>query len=164
MIYETGVCRPTRRQVQLIRSCADDSFCQTAPADFGDVPLPSGYAFEPRELTALSLKNVEPHNDPWVGALRQGDGIDGPEGRRALFWLLSDPKVPLYLQVGTMSHTLYRGGWVLFDDRILHGVYCSRKWFGLSYQLRPKIGDVLGDLLTPAQVRAQVDSLLLEAH
>lgn len=142
MIFETGYLPPTKRQLQLIREHADESFCNTVPAGFGAVPIVPGFeiACPP---TPLSLSYVEPHDDPWVGDTRHDDGnlvygIDGPADRRAIFWLLATAKFnqPI-IQVGTMAHRLLLGHWVMFDDRILHSVFSRRKWWGLAYQLRP---------------------------
>lgn len=138
MIYDTGTLLPTKEQLKLIREFADDSFCQSVPETFGRVPLIEGYAYCARELTALTLKNVEPHDDPWVGHHEDGDGDDGPEGRRAMFWVLAIAgDGAMHFQCGTKATRMTRGSWVLFDDRILHGVYSEKKWFGLAWQLRP---------------------------
>ena len=136
MIFDAGSLTPLKRQVALIKEYADESFCTNVPEDFGPVPLIAGYTFCQRELTALSLKNVEPHDDPWVGDHQDDDGEDGPDGRRAMFWILKAPE-DLFLQCGTMSSRMKSGSWVMFDDRILHGVYSTKKWFGLAWQLRP---------------------------
>lgn len=137
MIEQTGILLPTKQQLKLIRASADESFCATCPDDFGDIPIFAGFR-RACALTALALKNVEPHNDPWVGDDSFHDGEDGPEHRRAVFWVLHLPKYEhLHVQVGNSAVRLSAGGWILFDDRLIHGVYSQKKWFGLAYQLRP---------------------------
>jgi hypothetical protein len=150
MIYESGHQKPTKRQLAHVREEADDSFCQTPSSERFDyaIPCPPGYTFEENTVTLLSLKNVEPHEDPWVGSIPSyvGDHVlppgwthDGPEGRRAMFWVVDLPKFhELFLQCGAQAKRMRAGDWVVFDDRVLHCVLSTRKWYGCAYQLIPR--------------------------
>lgn len=149
MIYESGFHAPSRRQIAHLREEADESFCQTPVSERFDynIPCPAGYAFDPKTVTLLTLKNVEPHDDPWVGAEPYSRGIDqpppgwahdGPVDRRAVFWVVHLPKYhELFIQVGTMAKRMRAGSYVVFDDRVLHCVLSTRKWYGCAYQLVP---------------------------
>lgn len=151
MIYESGHQKPTSAQLAYVRSEADESFCSSASSEFDmRIPCPTGYVFDPRTITLLTLKNVEPHDDPWVGADAPGWNrgredpppgwtYDGPVNRRAMFWVVSLPRFQeLFLHVGTMAKRMRAGDWVMFDDRILHSVISNRKWYGCAYQLTPE--------------------------
>ena len=123
---------PTVAQRKYLRKWADNSFCVTAPDDFG-VPEVRGYKPDPGTITALSLKNVQPHDDPWVGKQPEPEGDD----RRSVFWLVDFPENEiLYLQVGTEFKAMRRYEYVVFDDSVLHSVQANRKWWGVAYQLR----------------------------
>lgn len=138
MIFTSGFLPPTREQVRSIKKHADESFCSTVPETFGLVPTHDGYSFSHRELTALSLSYVEAHQDPWVSDHRDGDGEDGPDKRRAIFWLLDTAEGnSVILHAGTRMMRMKPGDFVVFDDSIMHSVYSPRKWWGLAYQLRP---------------------------
>jgi hypothetical protein len=132
MILETGTQHPTSRQRRILRDIADDSFTRTLPDDFGVVPCGSKWKHDRTTGIALSLKNVQPHTDDWVGS--------GPLPRRyaAVFWLVEMPKFEdLILQVGTMAERMRPGDFVVFKDNVLHGVFAIRKWRGCAYQVRP---------------------------
>lgn len=139
MITQTGFQHPTALQRKQVRAAADDSFCAVMPADFDlRIPCQSGYVFDPRTLTALTLKNVTPHTDCWVGDNHPADGEDGPARRLALFWLVDiAPHQSLHFMCGDSAHEMRAGAFVVFDDRIHHCVLSTRRWFGLAYQLRP---------------------------
>jgi hypothetical protein len=149
MIYESGHHAPTRQQIAHVRDQADESFCQTPSGTFDfNIPCPAGFSFDRSTVTLLTLKNVEPHDDPWVGATPHwqrgseepppGWTYDGPVERRAMFWVVDLPKFhDMFLQVGLVAKRMRAGDWVMFDDRILHCVLSSRKWYGCAYQLMP---------------------------
>lgn len=151
MIYESGHLKPTRSQVTYLRVYADESFCETPDGRFDyNIPCPEGYEFDESTVTLITLKNVEPHDDPWVGMDPPGWNrgqedpptgwtYDGPVDRRAVFWVADLPRhQELFLHVGTMAKRMRAGDWVIFDDRILHSVISNRKWYGCAYQLIPK--------------------------
>jgi hypothetical protein len=146
MIYSEGFLLPTAAQVRLVREHADGSFCRTVPQsfDFMNVPpLPEGYAFDSETFTALKLKNVEPHNDTWVGGLPAGVDTsgweDGPPSRRAVFWIIDMARHShLHIQCGAFSSRMRKGSWVLFDDSVLHCVVSDRTWYGLACQVALK--------------------------
>lgn len=141
MIYTTGNHKPSAKQIKTVRCNANGSFTGTVQDDFGmpehRLPIPSGYAFSPGTITALTLKNVEPHTDPWVGHYGKGwRTTDGPYDRRALFWITSLPRYKrVDFQCGNAAVKLSMGDFVIFDDRIMHCVLSTAKWHGVAVQI-----------------------------
>lgn len=147
MIFETGHLMPTLEQIAHVKRVADDSFCSnTCEAFNARNPIPKEYIIASPGI-ALRLRNVEPHEDPFVG--------DDPEprARRALFWLIDAPKSrsmkkfdqttlnDVWFGCGADLHRMKVGDWVLFNDAKKHFVMSDRIWRGAAWQLRiaPKI-------------------------
>jgi hypothetical protein len=126
---------PTMAQVKEARATADDTFCTSASKEFA-LHLPTFDGWVPDQNSTpvlLSLANVEPHDDPWVGHWQ-----DEPSERRAFFWVLSVPKdANAWLGVGDKHTRLRKGTFVVFDDSVTHWVMSSKKWFGAAWQLVP---------------------------
>lgn len=138
MIYHRGKFLPTPAQRKSIRECADGSFCAVVPSDFGPLPEHPDYLVDRKTITALECVCVTPHDDGWMGDAEPGDGGNGPEGRRAIFWVVDAPAHhSIYLQVGHDFEQMQVGDWVVFDDRVLHCVVSTRKWRACAYQVRP---------------------------
>lgn len=123
----------------MLRESADESFCRTVPPlfDFKNLPpLPAGYVYDHETVTALTLKNVEPHTDSWVGRNPLVNGDDGPPSRRAVFWVLDCPRHKvMHLQCGNFSTRMLRGHWVIFSDEIMHSVISDCRWYGVAMQI-----------------------------
>lgn len=134
MIYEEGNHRILTKDRKAIVEVADESFCRTAP-DTVVVPEFEGWERVPGTLTALKLKAVEPHVDPWVGDSPEPDGDD----RRAVFMVVKGPKQGyVHLQAGLDATRMSEGDFVLFDDRVMHSVVATHTWVGIAWQLRRK--------------------------
>ena len=134
MIFETGTQHPTPAQRRMVREIADDSFTTTLPQDFGSVPCGGAWRHDATTGIALRMRCVEPHQDDWVGAGKK------PRRYAAVFWLVDMPKFEdLILQVGTVSHSMRPGDFVVFKDSVLHSVFAKRVWRGCAYQVRPNV-------------------------
>lgn len=143
MIHDKGNLRPSLEQVAHACRTADDSFCQKSKPEFNvDIPKIDGFEYA-GDAVLLRLRNVEPHNDPWVS-----NGND-PRVRRAVFWLLhisggknqnrgyNQTKLDdVWLGCGKDKIKMRVGDWVLFDDSKDHWVMSDHIWRGASWQLR----------------------------
>lgn len=136
MILETGFLRPTREQIQHLRKNADESFCATSSENFvrAGFPLTYGWINAESTVTLLKLKNVEPHDDPWVSR-----GAE-PRARRSIFWLMEGGQTHsgegIFFGCGRTSMRLKPGEFVVFNDKITHWVMSNRIWRGAAIQLR----------------------------
>jgi hypothetical protein len=136
MIYTTGNLPPQRFQIDEARVKADTSFCVSFSDEFG-AHFPSFEGFVPDSNgILLKLKNVEPHEDPWVSHTRE------PRARRAIFWLLEGGGQNAYGQklifgCGAKHIKMGPGDFVVFNDRITHWVMSEKLWRGAASQLRP---------------------------
>jgi hypothetical protein len=134
VILETGHLTPMTWQVKEARGYADESFCTMSSKVFcGNLPKVAGLHMADQPVL-LKLRNVGPHEDPWVS----GRPEEAPQDRRAIFWML-EGKSPLHLHVGTQAARLSPGDWVLFDDSIMHSVVCASPWRGAAFQLTPRV-------------------------
>ena len=99
------------------------------------VGFPTFEGFRPADKFALllRLKNVEPHNDPWVGMGSE------PRKRRAIFWLLnggrSSNRRIVHFGCGGKIVTMRPGDFVVFNDARTHWVMSGRVWYGAAAQL-----------------------------
>ena len=135
MIYEIGNQQPTAKQQRIALAIADDSFCTTLPHDFGIVPCGSKWTHDRTTGIAIKMKCVEPHKDDWVGSGKR------PRRYAAIFWLVDvHDYINVIVQVGTESHRMVGGDFLVFDDRVLHSVFAHRLWRGISYQVRRNTG------------------------
>ena len=135
MIHHKGILVPTKAQLADIRKEADDSFCQNSSLGFMQpFPVFDGWQLAEDKATLLALKNVEPHDDPWVSR-----GAE-PKVRRALFWLLAGGITyngeGVVFGCGRATTRLRPGEFVIFNDKTPHWVMSNRKWFGAAIQLR----------------------------
>lgn len=134
MIYLHGRLLPTAEQVAHARKWADGSFCVSSDLGFmSNFPSFDGWKSAEERATLLCLKNVEPHEDPWVGMSKP------PRVRRAIFWLLQggfahDDKV-IHFGCGGKFAKMRAGDFVVFDDSKTHWVMSDRKWRGAAVQL-----------------------------
>ncbi len=135
MIHLKSFLRPTREQIAHARKWADDSFTVTSDTAFMQ-PFPGfdGWVSAEDTATLLALKNVEPHDDPWVSRGSE------PKVRRALFWLLAGGMTysgeGVVFGCGRETTRLRPGEFVVFNDKTPHWVMSNRKWFGAAIQLR----------------------------
>ena len=136
MIFDKGHLTPLKFQLDEAKRLADSSF-RTVSSDLFLSHFPYVPGFENAEPGALLLKlrNVEPHNDPWVS---QGSK---PKARRALFWLLEGGQnadhAPLIFGSGRTFIKLQPGDFVVFNDAVDHWVMSEKQWRGAAMQLRP---------------------------
>jgi hypothetical protein len=134
MILLTGSLTPTKAQLNMARAKADDTFCTIVDAEFmSNFPSFEGFVVASAPIL-LKLKNVEPHNDPWVG-----NGAE-PGVRRAIFWLLegggqSAFSLPLVFGCGRKYHKMKPGDFVVFNDVVDHWVMSEKLWRGAAAQL-----------------------------
>lgn len=148
MIFDHGKLMPSREQIAHAQKNADDSFCTSSCDDFNlDIPDTGDWKIAGKGVL-LRLRNVEPHDDPWVS-----DGKD-PRARRALFWLISvsdragqgrtgfnQSKLDdVWFGCGGKQIKMHVGDWVLFDDSKKHWVMSDHFWRGASWQLRKQKG------------------------
>jgi hypothetical protein len=144
MIYESAHHPVYSAQLAEAKAKADESFCTQSSEDFMiGAPKITGYVPAMKDATLLKLRNVEPHDDPWVGyephpfypEVHGADwSMDGPKNRRAVFWLLHAPK-PIHIMCGNHFRKLRRGDYVVFDDSKLHCVIADAKWIGAAWQI-----------------------------
>ena len=136
MILETGYLAPTLEQLKHLRKNADESFCATSSENFVKARFPSTVGWINAEDTAtlLRLKNVEPHDDPWVSRGSE------PKVRRAIFWLMDGGRSysgeGVFFGCGRGVTRLKPGQFVVFNDKITHWVMSDRIWRGAAIQLR----------------------------
>lgn len=140
MIFQKGHLAPSKQHLLEAKKNADESFCVVSSAEFlAGCPQINGWVPAERGATLLTLKNVEPHEDPWVGMASDEHDFDGPKNRRALFWVLAVSghavNGHIHFQCGRKAERLAPGDWVVFDDRIMHSVITDRKWYGAASQL-----------------------------
>ena len=134
MILTQGFFAPSKKQIVEVRKNADESFCQISTKEFMK-PFPSfeGWQCAEESATLLALKNVEPHDDPWVSRGRE------PRVRRALFWLLDGGQTfngeGVFFGCGRESVRIKPGEFVVFNDTLKHWVMSNKKWFGAAIQL-----------------------------
>lgn len=137
MIIQTGFLQPTKAQLLQARKRADSSFCTLSDDDFVQhFPTFDGWQRADRGTTLIKMKNVEPHDDPWV------NGADEPRARRAIFWLLEGRsnygRSHIYFGCGKSPIiTMKPGDFVIFNDKITHWVMSDRQWIGAASQLQP---------------------------
>ena len=144
MIFEQAHHRVHSAQLAEAKAKADESFCRQSSEDFMvGAPKIIGYVPAMKDATLLKLRNVEPHDDPWVGYephpfYPEVHGIDwtmdGPKNRRAVFWLLHSPK-PIHLVCGGQARCLKTGDYVVFNDSLMHCVLAERTWIGAAWQI-----------------------------
>ena len=143
MIFETGHFDPSLEQVAHALKHSDDSFCVQSSEGFNkSIPNTGEWKIVNKGIL-LRLRNVEPHDDPWVS-----DGSN-PQVRRALFWLIhvsgrnvqrrfyNQTKVDdVWFGCGKSQIKMKVGDWALFDDSKKHWVMSDHIWRGASWQLR----------------------------
>lgn len=144
MIHDKGFLSITEAQRAEIMKNADESFCVRSSKGFNELkPKIDGWEYA-GDAVLLRLRNVEPHDDPWVS-----DGPD-PRYRRALFWLMGESKRlktgqarfnqlrcdGIWFGCGKDQIKLKPGEWVLFDDSKKHWVMSDYIWRGASWQMR----------------------------
>lgn len=139
MIFGTGFLKPTREQIDEVRVKSDDSFCVGSSESFM-ANFPSFEGFEPADQSAilLKLRNVEPHEDPWVA------NTSAPRSRRSIFWVLEGGgqegrfSWPLIFGAGGKTLRMKPGDFVVFNDAKEHWVMSTKLWRGAAIQLRPR--------------------------
>lgn len=134
MIHHIGFMPPTKAQLVELRRWADESFCTNSTKEFMHCfPSFDGWELAEDTATLLRLKNVEPHDDPWVS---RGPA---PRVRRALFWLMegggSYSGEGVFFGCGKAVKRLKPGDFVVFDDSKTHWVMSDRFWRGAAIQL-----------------------------
>ncbi len=143
MIFSKGRLVPSREQLEELHKQADESFCARSTQQFNQpatIPRLDGHVYC-GDAVLLRLRNVEPHDDPWVS-----EGKD-PRVRRAIFWLMSGNKSKdtrynqlkcdsVWFGCGPKQTRMEVGDWVLFDDSKKHWVMSDHIWRGASWQLR----------------------------
>ena len=143
MIFETGHFIPSSEQVKHANKHGDDSFCASSNDSFNkSIPDTGEWKIAGKGIL-LRLRNVEPHDDPWVS-----DGSD-PRVRRALFWLIQvdgnngqrkfsnqTNLKDVWFGCGKSQVKMQVGDWALFDDSKKHWVMSDHIWHGASWQLR----------------------------
>lgn len=135
MILYRGFQEPSKIQLMEAKSEADASFCAASSEAFMSVfPQFQGWQSAEKTATLLKLKNVEPHDDPWVS--RGGQ----PKVRRAIFWLMEGgwacSGAGVVFGCGRATVRLVPGDFVVFNDSTTHWVMSNRQWLGASIQLR----------------------------
>lgn len=159
MILFQGHHEPTKAQLADARRWADDSFCASAPLSFMEnfpatFPNSNEWGFGTETPILLKLKNVEPHDDPWVGSNLDGYDFDNPPvgwdkfgapmERLAIFWVLSiathsrHVNPIIHLGCGADVAKLKVGDFVVFDDQVTHWVMSDKTWHGAAIQLARK--------------------------
>jgi hypothetical protein len=136
MIYGFGTHAPTSAQVAEAKEFADDSFCNLSSDQFvKNLPSWGKREHDDRPIL-LKLRNVEPHDDTWVG------GYDEPvlPNRRAVFWLL---KGELIIHAALEYRRMKAGDFVVFNDGLVHSVLAKRQWLGAAWQLKAAAGEAL---------------------
>lgn len=139
MILETGFLRPTREQLQHLHKNADESFCATSSENFikAGFPVFNGWVNAEGTATLLRLKNVEPHDDPWVSR-----GAE-PKVRRAIFWLMEGGFTysgeGVFFGCGRATRRIKPGEFVVFNDSTTHWVMSNKTWRGAAIQLRKAV-------------------------
>jgi len=146
MIYGTGNLMPHSLQLAHARKFADDSFCVSVDDEFNNLPIPKIEGLENSGSgILLRLKNVEPHDDPWV------ENSSAPRARRALFWMLDVSTraggssldrtrlSSIWFGCGGQQVELKVGDWVLFNDAKKHWVMSDHIWRGASWQLQKAV-------------------------
>lgn len=133
MIYMKDHLKPLKEQVADAVARGDDSFCTLGDSSAFSRHLPAYRNMRPAQgLIVLSLRNVQPHNDDYVG---DGDEVPETRDRRAIFWLL---KGTLHIQVANDYKRMEAGDFVVFNDAMTHSVIAERRWYGAAWQLQPK--------------------------
>lgn len=135
MIHHIGFMPPSKDQLAHLRKWADDSFCTNSTEEFMHCfPSFDGWVHAEDTATLLKLKNVEPHDDPWVS---RGPA---PKVRRALFWLMDGGNTysgqGIFFGCGRATKRLKPGEFVIFNDSITHWVMSNRTWRGAAIQLK----------------------------
>jgi hypothetical protein len=138
VILATGHLNPERFQIDEGRLKADGSFCSCSSEKFmSNFPQFEGFTSANDAPILLKLRNVEPHDDPWVGPGKE------PRTRRAVFWLLegggstsSTFTCPVIFGCGRQFKSMKPGDFVVFNDRITHWVMSEKLWRGAAVQLR----------------------------
>lgn len=146
MIHDKGFVLPSKEQLAHVFKIADESFCSQANDDFhSTTPKIDGWE-RADNAVLLRLRNVEPHDDPWVS-----NCSSNPRVRRAIFWLLGtsnrlgqSPSNQMKLDsvwfgTGSKQIKMRAGDWVLFDDSKTHWVMSDHVWRGASWQLRKEV-------------------------
>lgn len=146
MICGTGNLMPHRLQLAHARKFADDSFCTSITDEFNNLPIPKIEGFENSGSgVLLRLRNVEPHEDPWV------ENSSAPRARRALFWLMETSPLQrgsgfsqtrlggVWFGCGDKQIKMQAGDWVLFNDAKKHWVMSDHIWRGASWQLQKAV-------------------------
>lgn len=134
MIHLTDRLLPTPEQLAHARKWADSSFCAASDEGFmRNFPMFDGWQPADSHATLLRLRNVEPHDDPWVARSKP------PRVRRAIFWLLQggfahDERV-IHFGCGGKIVKMRAGDFVVFDDSKTHWVMSDRVWRGAAIQL-----------------------------
>lgn len=143
MIFKTGNFAPSLEQIKHANKHCDDSFCASSNDSFNrSIPNTGEWKIAGKGIL-LRLRNVEPHDDPWVS-----NGSD-PSVRRALFWLIhangkagqrkffNQTKLnDVWFGCGKSQVKMKVGDWALFDDSKKHWVMSDHIWRGASWQLR----------------------------
>lgn len=135
MILASGHLKPEKFQIDEARVKADESFCTSSSAEFmKNFPVFEGWKPANESPILLKLKNVEPHDDPWVG-----DGRE-PRARRSIFWLLEGGGQRAFGQklifgCGAKHIKMGPGDFVVFNDRIDHWVMSEKIWRGAAIQI-----------------------------
>jgi hypothetical protein len=135
MILLTGFLRPDRSQIDECRVKADGSFCTGSSKGFmKNFPTFDGWVPAEEFATLLKLRNVEPHDDHFVGRGKE------PRVRRAIFWLLEGGGQDILDQrlifgCGRQHFKMKPGDFVVFNDKIDHWVMSQQMWRGAAVQL-----------------------------
>jgi mannose-6-phosphate isomerase-like protein (cupin superfamily) len=134
MIFATGRLKPERFQLEEARKNADGSFCVNYSEQFG-THFPVFEGFTPADSgILLKLKNVEPHEDPWVSRQKE------PRARRSIFWLLEGGGQAgygscIHFGCGAKIIKMFPGDFVIFNDSKTHWVMSEKQWRGAAVQL-----------------------------
>lgn len=127
--------RPHVEQIKEVSKWGDDSFCVACSPRFESLGVPcvpfEEVTYNPEQRgILLSLKNVHPHDDPWVGNYE----IE-PKERLAIFWVLKCGSPIWFGVVGHEPRQMSSGDYVVFDDSQTHFVIADKKWHGVAWQL-----------------------------
>ena len=139
MIHHLGFMPPSRAQLAELRKLADDSFCVTSTLEFMKPCFPAvdGWVNAEDTATLLRLKNVEPHDDPWVSR-----GAE-PKVRRSIFWLMEGGFTysgeGVFFGCGRATRRIKPGEFVVFNDSTTHWVMSNKTWRGAAIQLRKAV-------------------------